>query len=148
MLRGIPALLPPDLVKWMMEMGHGDEIVLADRNFPAVSKAKRLVRCDATTIVPLLEAIVPMLPLDEAVDFNTILMKVPEALGGPVPRVWQGYQQVLARSPDRCSEPLLLEKPDFYARSESAFAVVITGETARFANVILRKGIVRADEET
>ena len=146
MLRGIPGLLPPELVKWMMEMGHGDEIVLADRNFPGVSKAKRLVRCDGTPIVPLLKAIVPMLPLDEAVEFNTILMKVPDALGGPVPQVWKEYYQVLKDSPDHCSEPLLLEKPDFYARSESAFAVVVTGETARFANLILRKGIVRADE--
>lgn len=147
MLRGIPGFLPPELLKWMMEMGHGDEIALADRNFPAVSKARRLVRCDGITIVPLLEAIVPLLPLDEAMDFNTVLMKVPEALGGPVPQVWESYHRVLENSPDHCTEPLLLEKPEFYARSESAFAVVITGETARFANLILRKGIVRADEQ-
>lgn len=147
MLRGIPSLLPPHLVLWMMEMGHGDEIVFADRNFPAVSRARRLVRCDGIPILPLLEAVIPLFPLDEAVEHNHILMQVPAALGGPVPGVYPGYSAVLRRSPDRCSAPLLLEKPDFYARSESAFAIVITGETARFANLILRKGIVRADEE-
>lgn len=145
MLRGIPEILSPELIKCLMEMGHGDEIVIADRNFPAYSKGRQTLRCDGVTIPALLSAIIPMFPLDEAVEYNYILMDVPKELDF-VPSVWEKYRRIIETSPDLYLPPLKLEKPDFYARSENAFAVLITGEKERFANVILRKGIIRKEE--
>jgi L-fucose mutarotase len=147
MLKNINKLISPELIKILMEMGHGDEIVFGDGNFPAAARAKfegraTLVRADGHGITPLLEAILPLFPLDYAVDYTAILMDYRSRLATE-PDVWAKYKAALGAWPDGNKEYLVLPKPDFYERAGKAYAVVATGETAGFANIILRKGVVR-----
>lgn len=142
MLKGIPSILSPELLKILMEMGHGDEIVLADANFPGASHAQRLIRCDGHQMEPLLEAILSLMPLDSYVERPVALMEITP--GDPyVPEIWETYRQVLARheQPDHCKIENM-ERSAFYERAKKAYAVVATGETALYANLILKKGVV------
>ncbi|MDR1860993.1 MAG: hypothetical protein LBR06_08770 [Bacteroidales bacterium] len=139
MLKGIDRIISPELLKVLAEMGHGDEIVFGDGNFPAAAFAKRLVRADGHNITPLLEAILPLFPLDYLPDFSAVMMECPNN----VPAIRSRYADVLGRYPDGTKPLLLLPKPDFYERAKQAYCVVATGETEGFANVIIRKGVVR-----
>lgn len=139
MLKGINPLLSPDLLKVLMEMGHGDEIVLGDANFPAASHAQRLIRADGHGIPALLDAILPLFPLDYAVDFTAVLMAF---RGDSEPSVWSRYRELLAAYPDGNKPFLTLNKPEFYERATKAYCVVATGESERFANLIIRKGVI------
>jgi len=138
MLRGINKLLSPELLKVMMEMGHGDELVLGDGNFPAASHAQRLVRVDGHNIPAMLDAILPLFPLDYAVDFTAILMDS----RGQEPAVWKTYKETLSAYPDGEKQFMVISKPEFYARAKQAYCVIATGESERFANIIIRKGII------
>lgn len=140
MLKKIPKLLPPELVKIMMEMGHGDEMILADAHFPAASHAQRLIRCDGHPIPQLLEAVLELYPLDRYVEAPVALMQVVE--GDAVnPVIWDVYQNVLQQS----GNPVQLEYVErfaFYERAKRAYAIVASGETSQYANIILKKGLV------
>lgn len=140
MLKKIPKLLPPELVKIMMEMGHGDELILADAHFPAASHAQRLIRCDGHPIPQLLEAVLELYPLDRYVEAPVALMQVVE--GDAVnPVIWDVYQNVLKQS----GNPVQLEYVErfaFYERAKRAYAIVASGETSQYANIILKKGLV------
>ena len=138
MLKGISNLLSPELLKILMEMGHGDELVLGDGNFPAASHAQRLIRADGHSIPAMLDAILPLFPLDYAVDFTAVLMDS----RGVEPAVWKLYKEKLGAYPDGNKQFLVISKPEFYERAKKAYCVVATGETERFANLIIRKGIV------
>ena len=138
MLKGISNLLSPDLLKILMEMGHGDEIVLGDGNFPAASHSQRLVRADGHSITAMLDAILPLFPLDYAVDFSAVLMDSRNT----EPAIWKVYKEKLSAYPDGNKLFLPISKPEFYERAKKAYCVVATGETERFANIILRKGII------
>jgi len=138
MLKGINRLISPELMKIMMEMGHGDELVFGDGNFPAASHAQRLVRADGLTIPAMLDAILPLFPLDYAVDFSAILM---DSCGND-PAVWKVYKEKLGVYPDGDKQFLSFAKPDFYERAKKAYCVVATSESERFANLIIRKGII------
>jgi len=138
MLKGISTLLSPDLLKILMEMGHGDEIVLGDGNFPAASHSQRLVRADGHSITAMLDAILPLFPLDYAVDFSAVLMDSRNT----EPAIWKVYKEKLSAYPDGNKLFLPISKPEFYERAKKAYCVVATGETERFANIILRKGII------
>ncbi len=141
MLKGIPAILPPELVKILMEMGHGDEIVLADGNFPSSTCAKRLVRCDGHGVPELLEAIMKFLPLDSYADAQAALMAV--VPGDSVkPIIWDTYKAVLAQYEPGNDKIKYIERFDFYEQAKNAYAVVATGERALYANIILKKGVV------
>ncbi|MDR0560994.1 MAG: L-fucose mutarotase [Prevotellaceae bacterium] len=140
MLKGISPLISPELLKILAEMGHGDEIVFGDSNFPAASHAQRLVRADGQSIVALLEAILPLFPLDYAVDYSAALMVY---RGDAEPKVWSRYRNILCAYPDGDKTLLTLQKPDFYERAKKAYAVVATSESEGFANIIIRKGVVR-----
>ena len=142
MLLGIPTVISPDLLKVLAEMGHGDEILLADANFPAASHANRLIRADGHGIVPLLTAILTLLPLDAYVDHPATLMQV--LPGDPVHTpIWNEYASVLSRA-GAGTEPFeSVERFAFYQRAREAYAVVATGETALYANIMLRKGVVK-----
>lgn len=142
MLKGINKKISPDLIKFLMEMGHGDELVFGDANFPAVAYAQRLVRADGHRIVDMLDAILPLFPLDYAVDFTAVLMKYP---GEEEPAVWSSYKETLQKYPDGNKLFLMLSKPDFYERSGKAYVIIATGEREGFANVIIRKGIIKAE---
>ncbi|WP_178025049.1 L-fucose mutarotase [uncultured Paenibacillus sp.] len=141
MLKGISSLLSPELLKTLMEMGHSDEIVLADGNFPAASHAQRLIRGDGHGIPALLDAILPLFPLDVYVDRPVALMAVMP--GDPVETpIWDEYRRIVSRyhTVDQPFEEV--ERFAFYERAKRAYAIVSTGEKALYANVILKKGVV------
>ncbi len=140
MLKGISPLLSPDLLKILCEMGHGDEIVLGDGNFPAASNARRLVRADGLGVPELLDAILPLFPLDSYVDEPVLLMAV--SGGDPVPEIWQDYRRIVAKHAGNVSIGQI-GRFEFYERARNAYAVIATGETAVYANVILKKGVVK-----
>jgi L-fucose mutarotase len=123
-------------------MGHGDDIVFADANFPSVSHASNhLIQCCGHPVLTLLLPVLKLFPLDYAVDYSAILMQVPPAYEKEPP-IWENLKTLLAREKEGDKPLLFLSKPDFYARAKTAFAVVATGELQGFSNVILRKGII------
>jgi L-fucose mutarotase len=140
MLKGIPAILSPDLLKILMEMGHGDEIVLADGNYPAFAHPSKVVRLDGHGIPEILEAILTFMPLDPYVDYPVILMEV--LPNDPyVPVIWDSYRQIVATHEKKAQQEAT-NKPAFYARSAKAYALVTTSEKALYANIILKKGVI------
>jgi L-fucose mutarotase len=142
MLKGIPPIISPDLMKVLMEMGHGDEIVLADGNFPAASHAQQLIRCDGHTIPELLEAILAFFPIDTYVKHPIQLMAV--VPGDPVePTIWKEYEEIVHRQSEYPIPFEFMERFEFYERTKKAFAVVATSEKAQYANIILKKGVIK-----
>lgn len=142
MLKGISSIIPPELLKILMEMGHGDEIIIGDGNFPAASFAKRLVRCDGHGVPEVLDAILKLLPLDIYVEKPVSLMEVtPQDKGKLVPVIWDEYKKVISKHDERDLEFNFIERFDFYDRAKEVYAIVTTGEKALYANIILKKGI-------
>lgn len=140
MLLGISAQISPDLLKIICEMGHGDEIVLADANFPSASMAQRLVRADGIEIPKLLSGILELFPLDQYDSRNFILMEKCEGDEADV-SVWSEYKNILNKySPE--TQMSFMERFDYYERAKNAYAVVATGERRQYANIILKKGCV------
>lgn len=141
MLKGIPAIISPDLMKVLMEMGHGDELIIADGNFPAASIAQRLVRADGHGVPAVLEAVLKFLPLDKYVPRAVGLMQV--VAGDPTkPTIWEQYRKIIKGSGEPFEDFEYIERFAFYERAKRAFAVVATSETALYANIILKKGVV------
>ena len=141
MLKGVPAILSPELLKVMMEMGHGDELVIGDGNFPAASMARRLIRADGHGVPELLEAIMKFFPLDGFVDRPAALMQVVPG-DSTRPTIWEKYRSILKAADANFKDFELVERFDFYERSKQAYAILATGEAAIYANIILKKGIV------
>lgn len=141
MLRNIPKILPPDLVKYMMEMGHADYLVIADAGFPGAAHAKRIVRMDSVEIPELLEAILPLFPLDYFVDDCVRLMQKLEH--EPAVTIWETYEKLLKKyDQDSAFKKFsYLDRLDFYKEAEGAYVVVQTGDTSRYGNIILQKGV-------
>ena len=142
MLKHIPRILTPDLLKILTEMGHGDEIVIADGNFPAASIAQRLVRLDGHRCPPVLEAILKLLPLDIYVDKPVALMQVVPGDNVKTP-IWDQYRKIIKASGEKFDDFELVERFEFYDRAKKAYAVVATSESALYANIILKKGIIK-----
>jgi L-fucose mutarotase len=140
MLKGISPLLSPALLATLCEMGHGDEIVLADAHFPAASLARRLVRADGLGIAELLDAILPLFELDSYVG-SPVSMMAPVAGDVLDPEVEESYRAALMRHTPATAPPARIERFAFYERARQAFAVVATGDTAKYGNVILKKGV-------
>lgn len=141
MLKGIPSLLSPELLKVLSEMGHGDEIVFADANFPSASLAQRLIRADGHTIPELLAATLELLPLNRYLTHPAMLMEV--VPGDPVETpVWDIYRKLVHEAEGDDIQFAELERFDFYERSKKAYAVVATGEKALYGNLILSKGVI------
>jgi L-fucose mutarotase len=141
MLKKIPTELSPELLKILMEMGHGDEIVIADGNFPAASLANRLVRADGMSIPILLKSILELFPLDKYVTHPIGLMKV--VPGDKIkPKIWLKYKKIIKESGEKFDEFKFIERFEFYERAKKAYAVIATSELELYANVILKKGIV------
>ncbi len=140
MLKGISPLLSPDLLDALYRMGHGDEIVLADAHFPAESTGPRCLRADGLRIPALLDAILPLLALDSYVDHPVAMMATVEGDSAD-PRVEQAYREAIDRHDPGCPSIAKLERFAFYDRAAKAFAIVATGETAKYGNLILKKGV-------
>ena len=135
MLKGIPSILPPELLKILMEMGHGDEIVIADGNFPGASHAQRLVRCDGHGVPEILDAVLRLMPLDPYVEAPVDLMEVVKG-DNVVPVIWEKYHEIVNKFEN-------IERFAFYERAKKAYAVIMTGESALYANILLKKGVVK-----
>ena len=142
MLKHIPPILSPELTHVLMEMGHGDEIVLADGNFPAASVAQRLVRCDGHGVPELLEAVLRFFPLDQYVEQPVALMSVVPG-DSTKPSIWATYRSILGESGETFSDFEFVERFAFYERAKGAYAVVATSEIALYANIILKKGVIK-----
>lgn len=142
MLKNIPNILSPDLLKVLMEMGHGDELVIADGNFPAASIAQNLIRLDGHGVPEVLEAILKFFPLDTYIEMPVALMAAVEHGEKIKPPIWEVYRKTIKESKERFTEFELVERFAFYERAKKAFAVVATSESALYANIILKKGVV------
>ena len=142
MLKGIPRLLSPDLLKILMEMGHGDTIVIGDDGFPSASVAKgnQLVRMDGHGVCEVLDAILHFFPLDTYVDEPVQLMeRVPgDEVDTPI---WESIAEIVEKY-EPGTKIGYVERFQFYKEAKSAYAVIATGETGRYACVILRKGVI------
>ena len=144
MLNGISPLLSPELLNALYRMGHGDEILLADAHYPGDTLGKQVIRADGLSITELLAAILPLLPLDSYVDAPLAMMAaVPgDALD---PEVEKAYRAAITSTGlDAHPESLLIERVErftFYERSRSCYAIVMTGERAKYGNIILKKGL-------
>jgi L-fucose mutarotase len=141
MLRKIPKILPPDLVKNMMEMGHSDFLVIADANFPGTAHAKSVIRMDSVSILELLQAILPLYPLDSFVPNSVKLMR--NLPSEPVPEIWESYREIIKSCDEdnAFKEFEYLDRLDFYTLAENAFTLIQTGDTVRYGNIILQKGV-------
>lgn len=140
MLRGIAPVLSPDLLAILCRMGHGDEIVLADAHFPAESLNARVLRADGIAIPALLRGILPLIHLDQYDPAHLIMMA---AVPGDQldPQVETDYLAAISpHAPDH--HPITrIDRFAFYERSKQAFAVVMSGETAKYGNILLKKGV-------
>lgn len=145
MLKGIPKILSPALLKVLCEMGHGDELVIADGNFPAESVGKNaiVIRMDGHGVPELLDAILQLFPLDAYVDAPAALMAVAAGDDCPTPEIWATYRSILAARAPGQDEPEMIERFAFYERAKKAYAVIATGEEAIYANILLKKGVVK-----
>ena len=142
MLKNVPSILSPELLKILMEMGHGDEIVVADGNFPAASVAQRLVRCDGHGVPEVLEAVLRLFPLDQYVEQPVALMAVVPG-DSTKPTIWKRYRSIIGASGERFSDFEFVERFAFYERASKSYAVVATSESALYANIILKKGVIK-----
>lgn len=139
MLKGISPIISPELLKILCEMGHGDEIVIGDGNFPAASNAKRLVRLDGHGVPEILDAVLKLIPLDSYVESPAMLMATGE--GEAPPAIWATYEEIINKNNGE-TKISSIERFAFYERARNAYAVIATGETAIYANIILKKGVI------
>ena len=147
MLKGLPAIISPQLLSVLCAMGHGDEIVLADGNFPAESYKKyaEVIRCDGHGVPELLKAILKLFPLDSYVQQPVALMDVVKG-DTYKPVIWETYKTILAEDGCEAERIEYMERYAFYERTRNAFAVVATGELSQYANIVLKKGIVKSED--
>ncbi len=140
MLKGIHPAISPELLKTLAEMGHGDEIVLADAHFPAHSLHHKVIRADGLGVDTLLSAISPLFEFDAYVEAPLVMMA---AVAGDTldPTVEQKYRHAILSTTGDCPTIERIDRFAFYDRAKTAYAVVISGETAKYGNIILKKGV-------
>ncbi len=144
MLKGIPRNLSPELLKVLCEMGHGDRIVIADGNFPSESVGKNaiVIRCDGHGGPELLESIMKVIPLDTSVEKPVQLMAVSAGDNVETP-IWDTFKEIIGKYDERGEETIgFLERIEFYEEAKKVYAIVATGETALYANIMLQKGVI------
>ncbi len=144
MLKGIPKIISPELLKVLAEMGHSDRIVISDGNFPAETMGKNaiVIRCDGHGVPELLEAILQVFPLDTYVEHPVTLMEVMPGDDVETP-IWDTYKEIIRKYEDRGDAVVgNMERFQFYEEAQKAYAIVATGESALYANIMLQKGVV------
>ena len=144
MLKGIPPILSPELLKILCEMGHSDRIVIADGNFPAESMGKnaKVIRCDGHGACELLDAILTLFPLDTYVSTPVSLMQVMPGDTVETP-IWDEYRAIVAKHDERGADAFgEIERFAFYEQAKEAYAIIATGEKALYANIMLQKGVI------
>ena len=145
MLKGIPEILSPQLLKVLCEMGHSDRIVIADGNFPVETMGKNgiVVRLDGHGVPEILDAILKLFPLDTYVEQPVQLMEVMAGDNTPTPEIWSKYEEIVEKHDERGKKAIgFTERFAFYEEARKAYCIVATGETAIYANVMLQKGVV------
>jgi L-fucose mutarotase len=143
MLKGIAPCVSPDLLKVLAEMGHGDEIVLADAHFPGHSVNARVLRADGSNVTTLLDGILPLFDLDT---YAEPLVMMQAVAGDELdPAVEQQYLEVVRRHAPEASPPQRIDRFAFYERARSAYAVIMTGETRKYGNLLLKKGVTTVE---
>ena len=143
MLKGIHSAIGPELLKVLAEMGHGDEIILADAHFPGHSFNDQVLRADGVKITSLLDGILPLFELD-SYDDPLIMMQAVEG-DSLDPNVESSYRSEIEKHAPDAPEVIRIGRFEFYDRAEKAAAVVMTGETAKYAKIILKKGVTPSD---
>lgn len=144
MLKGIPKILSPELLKVLCEMGHSDRLVIADGNFPAESMGKnaKVIRMDGHGATEVLDAILQLFPLDTYVEKPVNLMEVMPGDNVETP-IWEEYKQVVAKYDERGGEAIgQIERFAFYEEAKQVYAIIATGESALYANIMLQKGVI------
>lgn len=146
MLKGIPPIISPELLKALCEMGHGDELVIADGNFPCESIGKNavVVRADGHGTAEMLEAVLRLMPLDTYTEKPVAYMEVVKGDDCPEPPIWNIYEEILITYEPDHHDVEMMERFAFYERAKKAYLIIATGETAIYANVLLKKGVVTA----
>ena len=145
MLKGIPKILSPELLKVLCEMGHSDRLVIADGNFPSKSMGKnaKIIRCDGHGVPELLEAILTVFPLDTYVETPVSLMQVMPGDNVETP-IWDEYKEIISKYDERGEKAIgQTERFAFYDEAKTAYAIIATGESALYANIMLQKGVVK-----
>ena len=145
MLKGIPKILSPELLKVLCEMGHSDRLVIADGNFPSESMGKnvKVIRCDGHGVPELLAAILTVFPLDTYVETPVSLMQVMPGDNVETP-IWDEYKEIVSRFDERGEKAIgQTERFAFYDEAKTAYAIIATGESALYANIMLQKGVVK-----
>lgn len=143
MLKGISKILSPELLKILCEMGHGDELVIADANFPSENYGKRVVRADGISGAEMLNAVLSVFPLDTYSNPNMILMQLMDCDKGKItPIIWDEYKSI-AHKHDSNTKLGNIDRFEFYERAKEAYAVIATGEEAIYANILLKKGVIK-----
>lgn len=145
MLKGIPKIVSPELLKVLCEMGHGDEIVIADGNFPceSVGRDAKVIRADGLGVPELLDAVLSLIPLDTYSERPVALMEVVKGDTVPTPVIWNKYREILNKHENGNCDIEFMERFAFYLRAKKAYAVIATGEQAVYANILLKKGVVK-----
>ncbi len=143
MLKNIPPILSPELLKILCEMGHNDTLVIADGNFPSASIAKNtnLIRLDGHNVPEILDAILQVFPLDTYVKQPVSLMQVMPGDNVQTP-IWDEYKKIIAKYDSREDIVGNIERFAFYEEAKKAYCVIATSEKALYANVILQKGVI------
>lgn len=142
MLKGIPKVISPELMKVLMEMGHSDELIIADGNFPAQACAnKYLVRCDGHGVAEILDAILKFFPLDKYVESPVALIAVNQDEHSK-PTIWDEYRKLVNKHEGNEIKIESIGRFAFYERAKKSFAIIATSETELNASIILKKGIV------
>ncbi len=144
MLKGIDPLLNADLLHLLRAMGHGDDVVIVDCNFPAAAMGRRVVRLDGVDAPRAAKAILSVLPLDDFVDKPAAVMQV-VGDAKAVPPVCREFQDAVDAAADRHWELDRIERFAFYERARAAFALVVTGERRLYGNLLLKKGVIRPE---
>ena len=144
MLKGIPPILSPELLCALDQMGHGDALVIADGNFPSHSVGKNsiVIRADGHGVPEILDAILTLLPLDTYTEKPVALMEVVKGDNTPTPAIWTEYDKLLNKYEPDHHDIEMTERFAFYERAKNAYLIIATGETAIYANVLLKKGVV------
>ena len=144
MLKGIPQILSPELLKVLCEMGHSDRLVISDGNFPAESMGKDaiVIRCDGHGVPEILDAILQVFPLDTYVEKPVNLMQVMDGDDVETP-IWDTYKEIVAKYDERGGDAVgNIERFALYDEAKTAYATIATSEKALYANIMLQKGVV------
>ena len=146
MLKGIPKILSPELLKVLCEMGHSDRLVIADGNFPAESMGKNaiVIRMDGHGVPEILDAILQVFPLDTYVEQPVQLMELMERDRGRIATpIWDEYKAIVQKYDERGAAAVgNIDRFAFYEEAKQVYCIIATGETAVYANVMLQKGVV------